>query len=91
MGSTRAAYGAKAICSLCSASFTAYRRSAKYCSEACKQRAKRAKPPQVAAAIGADPRDDEDLAERLHLAELERDIWEKTFRAAMQVLNPGKR
>ena len=74
MGSTRAAYGAKARCSFCSESFIGYRRSAKYCSEACKQKAKRERKPQEVAAIAADPSVDGNLEERLHLAELERDI-----------------
>ena len=83
MGQTRAAYGSKTTCSQCSKPFIAYRRTAKYCSEICKQEAKRARSPKVVAAIGVDPR--ENLQERLHLAELEADIWRRVFHAAAEL------
>lgn len=91
MGQTRAAYGHKSVCSQCERDFIAYRRTAKYCSEACKQQAKRdremgkavAEVRQLARDI-ADPRGaepEEDLREELRLARLEAILWEKAFHA----------
>ena len=64
-----------ADCTFCGTSFKAYRSSAKYCSEACKQRAKREREFSKAS-----------IQEQLKLAKLERDIWEKACKAAIQVL-----
>ena len=106
MVATRSAYRTtEAVCAHCGGRFKAYRATAKYCGEACKQQAKRERGFATAAkearelvramvTAGADPRGSEtdaDLQEQLRLARLEADLWERTFHAAMQEMNKGKR
>ena len=105
MTTRRSAYRVvEVLCENCGNRFKAYRASAKYCGEACKQQTKRDR--SIATAVkeakelvraevqaDADRRGSEtevELQEQLRLAELERDIWEKVSMAAIRMLPPGR-